>query len=167
MRKLMLLVGVLGMLTPGAQAAVGLQAPNLRVLGDGGRLCYDALATVDGKESAAYVKAAETRLKTMLTGLGLRADELDAAESCDRILTLAFEMDNEGAPAIATVKLDLISALSLDNDQALRWAILWRDDGWSAQKGIMTKTEIDKEFDKMIGWMFTSFKEDYAARNAK
>lgn len=150
-----------------AQAKPGLHSPNLAVLSDGGRLCYDAVAKVDTKESAAYIKTAETRLKTMLSGLGIKANELDATDTCDRILSIYFSMDNNGAPAIATIQMELMSALTLDNDREMNWAIIWRDDGWTASKGILTKTEIDKEFDKLITSMFSSFKEDYAARNNK
>ena len=146
-------------------AAASTPGNNLVVLNDGAKLCYDGYAVVDGKESKTLNKSAETRMSAMLSGLGIKASEFAAADRCDRVVSLAYEMDNKGAPGIVVARLELLSNLTLDNDQDVALPTLWEGRTWRAQKGIYSTQEAQKVFDTVLSDLFKLFKDDYAQRN--
>lgn len=148
-------------------ASASVRGNNLSVLGDGAKLCYDGYATVNGRESAALNKSAETRMASMLSGLGLKAAEFDAADHCDRVLALTYQMDNQGAPGIVMARLELLSNLSLDNEQDVALPILWQGRTWRAQKGIYSTQGAQQVFGTVLTDLFKLFKDDYAQRNQK
>ncbi|MCP2015144.1 hypothetical protein L1280_002305 [Deinococcus sp. HSC-46F16] len=158
MRRLLALAALL---LPTVHAAPSVRAPNLAVLNQGQILCYDAIVEIDRKEDAAKVGRAEEQIAAALKGLGLRAQEFDAAERCHRVLSFTFEMDNVGAPMLYKASLELQSLMAYDGDVNTNIVTVWEAEHWGADRGEITPARVSSIFSEVLTEELQTFKDDY------
>jgi len=163
MRRLLALAALLPLT---AHAAPSVRAPNLAALHQGQILCYDAIVEIDRREDAAKVRQAEEQIAAALRGLGLRAQEFDAAERCHRVLAFTFRMNNIGAPMLYRASLELQTLMAYDGDVDINIATIWDAAHWGADRQEVTPARVSALFREILTEQLQTFKDDYRSLSA-
>ncbi|KEF34526.1 MULTISPECIES: hypothetical protein [Deinococcus] len=158
MRRLLALTALL---PPTVHAAPTVRAPNLAALNQGQILCYDAIVEIDRREDAPKVRQAEEQIAAALRGLGLRAQEFDAAERCHRVLAFTFRMNNIGAPMLYKASLELQTLMAYDGDVDINVATIWDTEHWGADRQEVTPARVSALFREILTEQLQTFKDDY------
>ncbi|MFC4453950.1 hypothetical protein [Deinococcus sonorensis] len=139
------------------------EAPALAAVRGGQNLCYSASVLVNDKKDAALVTMAETQLAAALKGLGLKALQYDAADTCDRELYFSFSVDVDGEPTIYQDFLTVYSYVANDGKVELPMAQIWRDGMYGGNKKVLTRAEYTKTMTDDLKTLLDEVKVDYAS----